>query len=150
MRTSALVDTGAILAFLDANDRWHGGCIKAFAQVRFPLLTSEAVLTELFHFVGRRIHRVEVAWKFVRSGALTLCAITDADLPALSELMHRYRDRPMDFADATLVHLAQRESLTTILTADISGFQTYRIAGRRRFRILPEPVRFASSRGSLR
>ncbi len=53
--------------------------------------------------------------------------------------MHQYRDRPMDFADATLVHLAQRESLTTILTVDISGFQTYRIAGRRRFRILPEP-----------
>ena len=69
MRTSALVDTGAILAFLDENDRWHGACLEAFADVRFPLLTSEAVLTELFHFMGGRFHLVERAWKFVRSGA---------------------------------------------------------------------------------
>ena len=144
MRTSALVDTGAILAFLDENDRWHTACLEAFAQVRFPLLTSEAVLTELFHFLGGRFHRVAIAWEFVRSGALTLSAITDADLPALSELMHRYHDRPMDFADATLVHLAGRESLTTILTVDVSDFQTYRIGGRRRFRILPEPRAFRS------
>ena len=56
--------------------------------------------------------------------------------------MHRYHDRPMDFADATLVHLAERKSLTTILTIDFSDFQTYRIDGRRRFRILPEPSPF--------
>src|SRR5208337_1984403 len=124
MRTSALVDTGAILAFLDENDRWHTACVEAFAQVRFPLLTSEAVLTELFHFVGGRFHREEITWKFVRSGALTLGTITDADLPALSQLMRQYHDRPMDFADATLVHLAERESLTTILTVDVSDFQT--------------------------
>jgi predicted nucleic acid-binding protein len=45
--------------------------------------------------------------------------------------------RPMDFADATLVHLAQRESLSTILTVDVADFQTYRIGGQKRFRILP-------------
>jgi uncharacterized protein len=137
MRISALVDTGAILAFLDENDRWHPAVTEAFAQASPPLLTSEAVLTELFHFVAARFHSVEVAWKFVRSGALTLGTITDADLPALSQLMRRYNDRPMDFADATLVHLAERESLTTILTVDFSDFQTYRIHGQRRFRILP-------------
>jgi len=139
MRTNALADTGAILAFLGENDRWHRAVTEAFAYMRFPLLTSEAVLTELFHFIGGRFDLVEVAWKFVRSGALTLGTITDADLPALSQLMHQYSDRPMDFADATLVHLAERESLTTILTVDVSDFQAYRIGGRRRFRILPEP-----------
>jgi predicted nucleic acid-binding protein len=47
----------------------------------------------------------------------------------------------MDFADATLVHLAQRESLSTILTVDIADFQTYRIDGQKRFRILPGVLR---------
>src|SRR5271165_1948555 len=108
-------------------------------RLRVPLLTSEAVLTELFHLMGTQAHDVQVAWTFVRSGALTLGCITDAELPALAQLMQRYHDRPMDFADATLVHLAERESLTTILTVDVSDFQTYRIEGRRRFRILPEP-----------
>jgi uncharacterized protein len=139
MAASALADTGAILAFLDRDDHWHDECVEAFAQVRAPLLTSEAVLTELFYLTVNRLHEVESAWNFVRSGALTLGSITDADLPALARLMHRYHDRPMDFADATLVHLAERESLTTILTIDVSDFQTYRIDGRRRFRILPQP-----------
>jgi len=53
--------------------------------------------------------------------------------------MQKYRDRPIDFADATLVHLARRESLATIFTIDYNDFQTYRIDGRKRFRILPKP-----------
>jgi len=140
MRASALLDTGAILAILNRQDRWHAPCIDALSRFRAPLLTSEAVLTEMFYMVSDSSYRVEAAWTFVSSGVLTLGTITDADLPALSQLMHQYRDRPMDFANATLVHLAQRESLTTILTVDVSDFQTYRIGGRRRFRILPGPT----------
>ncbi len=52
--------------------------------------------------------------------------------------MARYWDRPMDFADATLVYLAQRESLAAVLTVDHSDFETYRIEGKRKFRILPK------------
>jgi predicted nucleic acid-binding protein len=51
--------------------------------------------------------------------------------------MKRYADRPMDFADATLVHLAGRERLNVVFTIDHNDFETYRIGGRRRFRILP-------------
>jgi predicted nucleic acid-binding protein len=46
-------------------------------------------------------------------------------------------DRPMDFAEATPVHLAKREALSTIFTVDIADFETYRIEGRRRFRVVP-------------
>jgi uncharacterized protein len=134
---STLVDTGAMLALLDRDDRWHGPCVNAFAELHLPLLTSEAVLTELFHLVGDSRREVEAAWRFIRSGAVTVAPITDADLPALHALMARYRDRPMDFADATLVHMAQREGLSRIFTIDHDDFETYRIEGRRRFRIMP-------------
>jgi len=43
----------------------------------------------------------------------------------------------MDFADGTLVYLAKRESLNTILTVDHSDFETYRIEARRWFQVLP-------------
>ena len=43
----------------------------------------------------------------------------------------------MDFADATLVHLARRESLSVVFTVDHDDFETYRIDGRRRFLITP-------------
>jgi hypothetical protein len=73
----------------------------------------------------------------VRSGALRLEAISHEELPAIHGLMSRYWDRPMDFADATLVYLAKREALSTVFTVDRSDFETYRIDGRRRFRVLP-------------
>jgi predicted nucleic acid-binding protein len=139
---NALIDTGAILALLDRSDRWHEPCVKVFSQMRLPLLTSEAVLTELFHLVGDTRAEMEAAWKFIRSGALTLGTIDEAELPQMHALMSRYSDRPMDFADATLVFLAQRESLSVILTVDHADFETYRIEGKRRFRILPnKPTR---------
>jgi predicted nucleic acid-binding protein len=114
-----------------------GSAWTAFVQLRLPLLTSEAVLTELFHLVGDSRHEMEAAWKFVRAGALVLATVEDSDLPRVQELMSRYADRPMDFADATLVHLAKREAVSTIFTVDHADFDTYRIEGRRRFRVLP-------------
>jgi predicted nucleic acid-binding protein len=135
MPPAGLIDTGAILAIVEVDDRWHSACLEALAALHMPLLTTEAVLTELFHLI--RHTRIEAAWKFVRSGALTVRSTTDSDLPALHALMAQYKDRPMDFADATLVHLAARESLSVILTVDHDDFETYRIAGRKRFTILP-------------
>jgi uncharacterized protein len=137
MHANALIDTGAILALLDRTDRWHRMCVETFPSLRLPLITSEAVLTELFHLVGDDRREMESAWKFVRSGALELAVVSDDELPAIHTLMSRYWDRPMDFADATLVHLAHREAISTVFTVDRADFETYRIDGRRRFRVLP-------------
>jgi uncharacterized protein len=135
VRAEGLIDTGAILALIDQRDRWHAACLDAYASLHLPLATSAAVLTELFHMIGRR--EVSTAWSFIRSGAVSVLPIGDADLPALNDLMGKYADRPMDFADATLVRLAEREGLTTVFTLDHDDFETYRIAGKRRFRIVP-------------
>lgn len=137
MRVKALADTGALLAYLDRADRWHKACKDAFLELQLPLVTSTAVLTELFHLIGDSHHQLDVAWDFVRSGAVTVMPIVDPDLPDLDVLMRKYRDRPMDFADATLVHLAQRESVLTVFTIDHDDFETYRVGARRRFRIMP-------------
>ena len=131
-----LVDTGALLALLDREDRWHAACVKAFERARLPLATTAAVLAELFHLLGNRRDR-RGAWQLLRSGAFVVVGIDDDDLPALESLMERYRDRPMDFADATLVHVASQLGLPDILTIDHDDFETYRMPGRRKFRILP-------------
>jgi uncharacterized protein len=137
MRAEALIDTGAILALLDRTDRWHGICVETFRSLRLPLITSGAVLAELFHLVGDDRREMESAWKFVLSGAVELALIAHGELPAVHALMSRYWDRPMDCADATLVYLAHREALSTVFTVDRADFETYRIDGRRRFRVLP-------------
>ena len=137
MDAKGLVDTGALLALLDRDDKWHEACRAAIDDLRLPLATSAAVLAELFHLVGDRPEERRAAWALLRSGAFTVLAIEDADLPRLEALMERYGDRPMDLADATLVHLAERERLTTVFTIDHDDFETYRIGGRRAFRVMP-------------
>ena len=137
MDPKGLIDTGALLALLDRDDKWHPACAGAFARARLPLATTTAVLTELFHLLGsgRREHRL--AWQLLQSGAFRICSIGHSDLNALQTLMDRYHDRPMDFADATLVHLGSKLGLADIMTIDHDDFETYRMSGRRRFRIAP-------------
>jgi uncharacterized protein len=132
-----LVDTGAILAIVSANDRWHTACLRALASLRLPLFTTEAVLTEAFYMARKLYGTLDETWAFVRSGSLTVCPLEDSDLSHLQALMSQYSDCPMDFADATLVHLAARKRLSTILTIDHDDFETYRLPGRKRFTILP-------------
>lgn len=137
MPPSGLIDTGAILAILEADDQWHAACLESLSSLRLPLLTTEAVLTETFHLASRNWRNIESAWRFVRSGALTVAEIGDGDLPLLHALMTRYADIEMDFADATLVHIGNRESVNVILTIDYNDFATYRLAGNKKFMVLP-------------
>lgn len=132
-----LIDTGALLALLDADDNWHQRCVEAFSSLKLPLATTAAVLAELFHLLGEHPNNLNAAWTLLRSGAICVLPITDADSADLERLMKQYADRPMDFADATLVHLAERESLSVICTIDHNDFETYRIEGKRTFSIFP-------------
>lgn len=137
MQPRGLIDTGALLALLDRDDKWHAACAAAFDRIRLPLGTTAAVLTEFFHLLGSGKRDYDAAWRLLHSGAIVLVGIDGADLPELQLLMERYRDRPMDFADATLVHAGSQLRLADIMTIDHGDFETYRMTGRRKFRIVP-------------
>jgi predicted nucleic acid-binding protein len=132
-----LIDTSALLASVRQRDHWHRACAEALRGANLPLVTTTAVLTETFYFALKWGGLLDHIWAIVRTGRVVIAPITDADLPALETLMARYADRPMDFADATLVHVAEREGLRTILTIDHDDFETYRIGRNAKFRILP-------------
>jgi uncharacterized protein len=137
MPASALIDTGVILALIDRDDRWHTLSVEAFNRSRLPLLTTEAVLAEVFHLTERNLRDVRGVWRLLRSGAIYMSPITNEELPEIQALMDDYADCPMDLADATLVHLGARERLSTILTIDHDDFNTYRLPGRKVFTVLP-------------
>jgi predicted nucleic acid-binding protein len=134
---AGLIDTGAILALVDSQDEWHKPCVQAYNENRLPWLTTEAVLTETFHLIRRNLRDDRAVWTLLRSGAIQMSAIANAELPEIHALMSQYADRPMNFADATLVRLAARERISTILTVDHDDFSTYRLPGRKKFTILP-------------
>lgn len=59
------------------------------------------------------------------------------DFARMRELMTKYRDLPMDLADAALVRLAERERIRRVFTVDRRDFRIYRPAGIQRFTLLP-------------
>ena len=63
--------------------------------------------------------------------------LDSADAPRMRELLEKHRDLPMDLADAALVRVAERDSLTRIFTLDRRHFSVYRPGRRRRFAVLP-------------
>ena len=67
----------------------------------------------------------------------TLVPKSMVSLSRASALMEKYEDIPMDFADATLVSLAEEIDVVEILTLDRRGFGAYRIRGKTAFRIWP-------------
>jgi predicted nucleic acid-binding protein len=133
-----LLDTGILVALLSRDDAAHVACVAAFASIRGHLLTSEAVLTEAMHLLGRRPAGSRACLEFfIRPGAL-LVPTTPARLTLCRDLMARYADTPMDFADATLVALAEELGVGHVLTLDRRGFATYRWRRTRRFTIAPD------------
>ncbi|MCX6876301.1 MAG: PIN domain-containing protein [Verrucomicrobia bacterium] len=132
-----LVDTGALVALLDRSDPAHGWLREAWSPLIGRFHTTGAVVTEAMHF----LHPIP-------GGAAALTGLlgkvpihiddtfSPAQLEAAVALMARYADAPMDFADATLVLLAERLWTPNILTLDERGFRTFRFAGKRHFRLV--------------
>jgi predicted nucleic acid-binding protein len=73
----------------------------------------------------------------VERGALTLLPLETSDLPRMRDLMQKYRDLPMDLADAALVCVAEREKVRRVFTLDRRDFEVYRPARLGRFTLLP-------------
>ena len=131
-----LVDAGALIALLDGDDAEHERCVDALKRIRDPLATVWPALTEAMHLLADTRGGPDALCDMVSDGVLKLVQLETADLARIKALMQKYRDRPMDFADAALVCAAERERLTRILTFD-SDFEIYRLPRRTRFTLLP-------------
>jgi predicted nucleic acid-binding protein len=90
------------------------------------------------HLLGRYTGVVdqEALWKLLLRGDLLLEHPTQPDLQRMAALMAKYADRPMDFADASLVAIAERLRLERIVTLDRADFAIYQLYGRKPFVIV--------------
>jgi uncharacterized protein len=132
-----LVDAGPLVALIDAGDAYHDVCVTALKTIRDPLITVWPAFTEAMSLLNESWHGQKALWSRVESDALTLAHLDAVDAPRMRELMEKYRDLPMDLADAALVRVAEREGLSRIFTVDRRHFSVYRPGRRRRFAILP-------------
>lgn len=132
-----LVDTGPLVAYLDGSDPAHAAVVARLDGFTGRLLTTSSVVTEAMHFVGAAPGGPRLLADLLAACATEVFDFTDpAGLPDVVSLMERYANVPADFADATLVLLAEQVSAYDVLTLDRRGFSTYRTRSGKALRLV--------------
>ena len=131
-----LLDTGPIVAYLDRKDPRHHDVAPVWEEFPGRFATTGAVITEALQLLSTAPGPGLLAELVLRSGMEVRDLCQPRPLRQAALLMERYADTPMDFADATLVLLAEEIDVDEILTLDRRGFSVFRIARRRPFRLV--------------
>jgi predicted nucleic acid-binding protein len=135
---SWLIDTGPLVAYVDAADPAHASVVNCLDDFKGRLHTTGAVVSEAMHLVGDDDDGPQVLVEFLAASGLVIAPAVDWEsLRQAVVLMKKYRETPMDFADATLVLLAGTLGITDIVTLDRRGFSTYRTSRGKAFRLKP-------------
>ena len=125
-----LTDTGPLVALVNKNDPNHGRSLDATKRLPAePLVTTWPCFTETMYLVfqaGGYPAQAEL-WHWRTTGRLSLHDLTGTEIDRMVALMDKYKDRPMDLADASLVVAAERLGVQRIFTLD-SDFSIYRLA----------------------
>lgn len=123
-----LADTGAFVALFDPDDHWHERVTAALSVVPpgARLVTTLAIVTEVTHLLDFDPRNQWAFLDWLTAGGALVRQIPVDGIAACRARMEKYRDRPMDFADATLIWLAEQEKITQILSID-ADFEVYKI-----------------------
>lgn len=138
-----LLDTGPLVAVLDAGDQWHQACAEVWPELLDRCITIEAVVTEASHLVGRGGASASLPLRFLLSAEIPILGLEPELHRHALDLMDRYADVPMDYADAGLVAVADALRIETVFTLDRRGFGAYRPGWASKgegFRVVPEGV----------
>ena len=119
-----ICDTGPLVAYLNRNDPFHAWAVALMKQVRPPMLTCEAVLTEAAYFLREDELDVDPLFQLLERNALRLEFDASTHWPRIRTLMARYRR--MDLADASVVVMSELQRRCQVLTVDRTDFTIYR------------------------
>jgi predicted nucleic acid-binding protein len=134
---AVLVDTGPLVALFDPSDHAHERCLKQLGRLENRrLVTTLAVLTEASYLLDFSKRAQQALLAFVARGAVEPLHLAAPAVECAALLMSKYQDLPMDFADATLMTLAEALGTTAVFTLDRRDFAVYRL-GRRKLQLLP-------------
>lgn len=137
----ALLDTGPLVAFFNPRDTHHVWALEQTRRLVAPLVTCEAVLTEAYHLLGHVPNARAALRQWIRLGRVTAPLRFDEHAEEVTQLLERYADLPMDFADACVVRLADVLRLP-VFTLDVRDFSIYRIGRHEAIPLIaPEGVR---------
>jgi predicted nucleic acid-binding protein len=135
-----LVDAGPLVAVLDETDGDHQRCVSVLKRLSDPMITTWPVVTEAMYLLGQTqnpLDSQDALLAMLDRQLVLVVELRREDLPRLEALIRKYRGLPMDLADATLVRVAERETVRQVFTLDKRDFQVYRLGRRETLTILP-------------
>lgn len=132
-----LVDAGPLIALIHKDDEHHERCVATLQSLSEPLGTVWPVLTEAMYLLNFSWKAQDALWEMIEREVVTLLSLKQPEMSRMRELMKKYKDLPMDLADAALVATAEREKVRRIFTLDCRDFEVYRPARLGRFILLP-------------
>ncbi len=126
MLNTILIDAGPLIALFDKDDSYHEKIINFIKNKKFKFITTTAVITEVSYMLNFNIEVQILFFEWIMKEGVLIQEILQDDLPRIVELTKKYRDRPMDFADATLVVAAEKTGIKQIISID-ADFDIYRL-----------------------
>ena len=133
----AILDTGPWVALIDRSESRHTECVKWLKTFSGRLYSTEAVLTEVLYLLNFSIIAQCAALDFILESVVEIVPSNIESLKKTKNLMKKYADLPMDFADATIVCLATETGMHNIVTFDKKDFTIYKLPKEKNFTICP-------------
>jgi predicted nucleic acid-binding protein len=133
----AILDTGPWVALIDRSESRHAECVQWLKNFSGRLYSTEAVLTEVLYLLNFSIVAQCAALDFVLESVVEIVPASTKSLKRTKNLMKKYTDLPMDFADATIVCLATDTGMQNIVTFDKKDFAIYKLSKKKGFTIMP-------------
>ena len=129
-----LIDAGPIVSFL-TDEAHHDWAAEQFSRFE-SFETCEAALSEACARLAYAGYDQTAVIRLVDEGVLKLTFDAAYNLGRILALMEKYRDLPMDFADACLVTMSEEEKDSLVVTLDKKDFSVYRRYGRQAVPVL--------------
>jgi len=133
---NAILDTGPWVALIDRSESKHDFCVEWLKNYSGKLYSTEAVLTEVLYLLNFSVEAQTAAIDFVLKTVVEIIPSSIESLKKAKNLIKKYSDLPMDYADATIVCLAMDTGIYDIVTFDQKDFSIYR-AKNKPFLVLP-------------
>ena len=114
----AILDTGPWVALIDRSETGHEMCAQWLKDYSGKIYSTEAVLTEVLYLLDFSVKAQSAAIDFVLKSVVELIPTSVESLGRVKNLMKKYSDLPMDYADATIVCLAIDTKIKNIVTFD--------------------------------
>ncbi|HXN95871.1 MAG TPA: PIN domain-containing protein [Candidatus Acidoferrales bacterium] len=133
-----LVDAGPLVAILSERDERHRLCVRTLESLSGSPFSCWPVITEAAWLLRAYPGVVSLLLRRVSEGVPAMLPLSSLEARPVGDLMKKYESMKPQLADASLVYLADRESLDTIFTLDRRDFSVYRSARNRRFRLIPD------------